>query len=54
MADGRYININFPFQDSSKGFFLDLNNNNNDHHNNNKNLVFCYSWKKFRQGKRMR
>jgi hypothetical protein len=26
MADGRYININFPFQDSSKGFFLDLNN----------------------------
>jgi len=26
MADGKYININFPFQDSSKGFFLDLNN----------------------------
>lgn len=25
MADGKYININFPFQDSSKGFFLDLN-----------------------------
>jgi len=27
MANGNYININFPFQDSSKGFFLDLNNN---------------------------
>ena len=26
MADGKYININFPFQDSAKGFFLDLNN----------------------------
>jgi len=26
MADGKYININFPFQDSGKGFFLDLNN----------------------------
>ncbi len=25
MADGKYININFPFKDSSKGFFLDLN-----------------------------
>lgn len=25
MADGKYININFPFQDSGKGFFLDLN-----------------------------
>jgi hypothetical protein len=25
MADGKYININFPFQDSDKGFFLDLN-----------------------------
>lgn len=25
MADGKYININFPFQDSSKGFFLELN-----------------------------
>ena len=27
MADGKYININFPFRDSAKGFFLDLNNN---------------------------
>lgn len=27
MANGRYININFPFKDSSKGFFLDLNDN---------------------------
>ena len=25
MADGKYININFPFEDSNKGFFLDLN-----------------------------
>lgn len=25
MADGKHININFPFKDSSKGFFLDLN-----------------------------
>lgn len=26
MANGNYINIRFPFQDSSKGFFLALNN----------------------------
>jgi phage baseplate assembly protein W len=25
MANGRYININFPFKNSPKGFFLDLN-----------------------------
>lgn len=25
MANNRYININFPFKDSVKGFFLDLN-----------------------------
>lgn len=25
MAQGKYININFPFKDSHKGFFLDLN-----------------------------
>lgn len=25
MANGKYININYPFQDSKKGFFLDLN-----------------------------
>lgn len=25
MADGKFININFPFKDSGKGFFLDLN-----------------------------
>lgn len=27
MANGRSININFPFKDSVKGFFLDLNDN---------------------------
>lgn len=25
MAKGKYININYPFKDSGKGFFLDLN-----------------------------
>jgi phage baseplate assembly protein W len=25
MANGRYININYPFKNSGKGFFLDLN-----------------------------
>jgi phage baseplate assembly protein W len=25
MANGKYININYPFKDSPKGFFLDLN-----------------------------
>ena len=25
MANGKYINIHYPFQDSKKGFFLDLN-----------------------------
>jgi len=25
MANNKYININFPFKDSVKGFFLDLN-----------------------------
>jgi phage baseplate assembly protein W len=25
MANGKYININYPFKDSHKGFFLDLN-----------------------------
>ena len=25
MAAGKYININYPFKDSHKGFFLDLN-----------------------------
>lgn len=25
MANGKFININFPFKDSNKGFFLDLN-----------------------------
>lgn len=24
MANGKYININYPFKDSDKGFFLDL------------------------------
>jgi phage baseplate assembly protein W len=27
MANGRYININYPFKDSKKGFFLDLTEN---------------------------
>jgi phage baseplate assembly protein W len=26
MANGKYININYPFKDSKKGFFLDMNN----------------------------
>lgn len=30
MADGKFININFPFQDSDKGFFLDLNSNDSE------------------------
>jgi len=25
MGNGKFININFPFRDSDKGFFLDLN-----------------------------
>jgi phage baseplate assembly protein W len=25
MANGKYININYPFKDSPQGFFLDLN-----------------------------
>lgn len=25
MANGKYININYPFRNSDKGFFLDLN-----------------------------
>lgn len=25
MANGRFININYPFKNSTKGFFLDLN-----------------------------
>jgi len=29
MATGKYININYPFKDSPKGFFLDLNENDN-------------------------
>ena len=29
MANGRYININYPFKDSSKGFFLDLTEQDN-------------------------
>lgn len=29
MANGRYININYPFKDSDKGFFLDLNSDDN-------------------------
>jgi phage baseplate assembly protein W len=27
MANGRYINIDFPFKDSPKGFFINLNDN---------------------------
>lgn len=29
MAKGKYININYPFKDSPKGFFLDLNADSN-------------------------
>lgn len=29
MANGRYININYPFKDSKKGFFLDLTEQDN-------------------------
>ncbi len=29
MAKVKYININYPFKDSHKGFFLDLNSNDN-------------------------
>lgn len=29
MAKGKYININYPFKDSHKGFFLDLNQDEN-------------------------
>jgi phage baseplate assembly protein W len=29
MAKGKYININYPFKDSRKGFFLDLNQDEN-------------------------
>jgi len=29
MASGKYININYPFKDSHKGFFLDLNSDPN-------------------------
>jgi phage baseplate assembly protein W len=28
MANGKYINIVYPFKDSNKGFFLDLNDEN--------------------------
>lgn len=29
MANGKYININYPFKDSKKGFFLDLTETDN-------------------------
>lgn len=29
MANGKYININYPFKDSKKGFFLDLTEQDN-------------------------
>lgn len=29
MANGKFININYPFKDSTKGFFLDLNDEDN-------------------------
>ncbi len=29
MANGKYININYPFKNSTKGFFLDLNDEDN-------------------------
>jgi phage baseplate assembly protein W len=30
MANGKFININYPFKDSKRGFFLDLNDNDNN------------------------
>jgi phage baseplate assembly protein W len=30
MANGKYININYPFKDSKRGFFLELNDNDNN------------------------
>jgi phage baseplate assembly protein W len=30
MANGKYININYPFKNSEKGFFIDLNDTDND------------------------
>jgi phage baseplate assembly protein W len=30
MANGKYININYPFKNSDKGFFIDLNDTDND------------------------
>jgi phage baseplate assembly protein W len=30
MAAGKYININYPFKNSTKGFFLDLNSDDNN------------------------
>ena len=30
MANGKFININFPFKDSDRGFLFDLNSNDND------------------------
>jgi phage baseplate assembly protein W len=29
MANGKYININYPFKDSKKGFFIDLTEDDN-------------------------
>jgi phage baseplate assembly protein W len=29
MAEGRYININYPFNNSPNGFFLEMNSNDN-------------------------
>ena len=29
MANGKYININYPFKDSGQGFFIDLNADDN-------------------------
>lgn len=30
MANGKYINIRYPFKDSEKGFFLELNDDDSD------------------------
>jgi phage baseplate assembly protein W len=30
MANGKHINIQYPFKDSKRGFFLELNDNDND------------------------
>ena len=43
MANGRYINIDFPFKNSPKGFFLNLNpcRTSNPYSNAESAVTFC-------------